>query len=179
MAIHSHLWGILTNVILRQLVIRSAWRFQDSLANKWTRLARRPHTTLIYWVGHLIKDIDDRREESLSLFVFDYANPGDTVARMKLAQVGRQFVPHAGTHPEWAPWCSSDSLFVTWIGINDCTWDLRLQVSSAKASLDDLFATQEALYCAGARNFYLIDVPPAHEFPKGTSSLPAVVVDTG
>ncbi|KAI0657084.1 hypothetical protein C8Q70DRAFT_1046356 [Cubamyces menziesii] len=106
-------------------------------------------------------------EESLSLFVFDYANPGDTVARMKLAQVGRQFVPHAGTHPEWAPWCSSDSLFVTWIGINDCTWDLRLQVSSAKASLDDLFATQEALYCAGARNFYLIDVPPAHEFPKG------------
>ncbi|KAJ8488442.1 hypothetical protein ONZ51_g3584 [Trametes cubensis] len=78
------------------------------------------------WVGHLIKHIDNQREESLSLLVFDYANLGDTVARTKLAQV-----------------------------------------SSAKASLDDRFATQEALYCAGARNFCLIDVPPAHEFPKG------------
>ncbi|KAI0328039.1 hypothetical protein GY45DRAFT_1033733 [Cubamyces sp. BRFM 1775] len=119
------------------------------------------------WVGHLLTAIRTIREQLPPLLVFDYANPGDTVARMKLAQVGRQFTPHAGTHPEWAPWCSSDSLFVTWIGVNDCTWNLRLQVPSAQASLDDLFATQETLYRTGARNFCLIDVPPAHVFPKG------------
>ncbi|KAH9885120.1 hypothetical protein C8Q73DRAFT_660241, partial [Cubamyces lactineus] len=126
------------------------------------------------WVGHLLTDIVTRRKHSMPLLVFDYANPGDTVARMKLAQVGRQFVPHAGAHPEWAPWCSSDSLFVTWIGINDCTWNLRLQVSSAQASLNDLFAAQETLYRTGARNFCLIDVPPAHLFPQGSRTPRAI-----
>ncbi|KAI0355255.1 hypothetical protein OH77DRAFT_1403711 [Trametes cingulata] len=118
------------------------------------------------WVGHFVQEMN-RVRTSRPLLAFDYAIAGDTVARMKLKQVGKEFLPHVGVHPEWAPWTSSDTLFVTWIGINDCTWNLRLSAASAQASLDDLFAAHDKLYQAGARNFCLIDVPAVHTFPKG------------
>ncbi|EJF57987.1 hypothetical protein DICSQDRAFT_91385 [Dichomitus squalens LYAD-421 SS1] len=125
------------------------------------------------WVGYLSQKVNSERNAKRNadpLLVYDYAVPGDTVARMKLWQVGKEFMPTMGQHPEWAPWTSLDSLFVTWIGTNDCTWNLRLQVSSAQASLVDLFKAQTRLYNAGARNFCLIDVPPCHRFPKGSKS---------
>ncbi|KAL1947057.1 hypothetical protein VTO73DRAFT_14018 [Trametes versicolor] len=118
------------------------------------------------WVGHLVRSVNAQRPDK-ALLVYDYAIPGDTVARMKIKQVGKEFLPHVGSHPAWAPWTASDTLFITWIGINDCTWNLRLQAPSAQACLDDLFAAQEKLYQAGARNFCFVDVPPAHTFPKG------------
>ncbi|KAI0628908.1 hypothetical protein C8Q77DRAFT_1076590 [Trametes polyzona] len=119
------------------------------------------------WVGHLVREVNSQRAGQTPLRVFDYAIAGDTVARMKLKQVSKEFLPHLGAHPEWAPWLPSDTLFVTWIGINDCTWNLRLKVSSAQATIDDYFGAQEKLYNAGARNFCFIDVPPVHLFPNG------------
>ncbi|KAI0823771.1 hypothetical protein BC628DRAFT_1420508 [Trametes gibbosa] len=119
------------------------------------------------WVGHLVREINSERREARPLLVYDYAITGDTVARMKLKQVAKEFLPHLGSHPEWENWNAFDTLFVTWIGINDCTWNLRLRVSSAQASMDDLFAAQEKLYQVGARNFCFIDVPPADVFPNG------------
>ncbi|EIW61098.1 uncharacterized protein TRAVEDRAFT_28408 [Trametes versicolor FP-101664 SS1] len=118
------------------------------------------------WVGHLVRSVNAQRPDK-ALLVYDYAIPGDTVARMKIKQVGKEFLPHVGSHPAWAPWTASDTLFLTWIGINDCTWNLHLQAPSAQACLDDLFAAQEKLYQAGARNFCFVDVPPAHTLPKG------------
>ncbi len=120
-----------------------------------------------------MRSVNAQRHDK-ALLVFDYAIPGDTVARMKLKQVGKEFLPHVGSHPAWAPWTACDTLFLTWIGINDCTWNLRLQAPSAQACLNDLFAAQEKLYQAGARNFCFIDVPPAHTFPNGESALAAV-----
>ena len=122
------------------------------------------------WVGHLILNVNEERAAS-PLLVYDYAVSGDTVARMKLWQVGKEFMPTMGQHPEWAPWTSSDSLFVTWIGVNDCTWNLRLQVSSPQASFEDLFKAQRTLYQTGARNFCLIDVPPCYAFPEGMRNM--------
>lgn len=127
------------------------------------------------WVGHLVRSVNAQRHDN-ALLVYDYAITGDTVARVKIKQVGKEFLPHVGSHPAWAPWTGSDTLFLTWIGINDCTWNLRLQASSAQASLDDLFAAQEKLYQSGARNFCFVDVPPVHTFPNGESALAAVSV---
>ena len=123
------------------------------------------------WVGSLAKAVNAQRTPSDALRVLDYAISGDTIARMKLWQVRREFIPQAGTtRPSWAPWTATDALFVTWIGINDCTWSIRLAPTSAQASFDDLFKAQTELYDAGARNFCLIDVPPVHIFPGGTIS---------
>ncbi|KAI0365142.1 hypothetical protein BV20DRAFT_1039069 [Pilatotrama ljubarskyi] len=97
------------------------------------------------WVGHFTREMRIVRT-SHPLLVFYYAIAGDTVARLKLKQVGREFLPQLGIHPEWAPWTSSDTLF---------------------ASLHDLFAAQDKLYKAGARNFCFVDVPAVHTFPKG------------
>ncbi|KAI0737403.1 hypothetical protein C8Q80DRAFT_1243316 [Daedaleopsis nitida] len=121
------------------------------------------------WVGHLVKTVNETRNTS-PLLVYDYAISGDTISRMKLRQVKKEFLPHLAPRPEWAPWASTDTLFVTWIGINDCTWNIRLQPSSTHQSFDDLFKTQEDLYAAGARNFCVIDIPPVHIFPKGAKS---------
>ncbi len=122
------------------------------------------------WVGHFVQTVNAKRIGH-PLLVYDYAVSGDTVARMKLWQVEKEFLPHLAPHPEWAPWTPSDTLFVTWIGINDCTYNIRLQPSAAQRSFDDLFAAQEELYTAGARNFCFVDVPLAHTFPKGESNI--------
>ena len=118
------------------------------------------------WVGHLVQSVNAARPDS-PLLVYDYAVSGDTVARMKLWQAKKEFLPHLASRPEWAPWTPSDTLFVTWIGINDCTYNIRLQPSSITPCFDDFFAVQEAIYAAGGRNLCFIDVPPVHKFPKG------------
>ncbi|KAI0648565.1 hypothetical protein C8Q79DRAFT_905431 [Trametes meyenii] len=118
------------------------------------------------WVGYFTQEVNALREDS-PLLVFDYAVAGDTVSRVKLVQVGRKFLPTIGSKSERTPGTLSETLFVTWIGINDCVWNLRLRISSSQASLDDFFAAQERLYEAGARHFLFIDIPPAHTFPKG------------
>ncbi|KAI0697089.1 hypothetical protein C8T65DRAFT_755657 [Cerioporus squamosus] len=118
------------------------------------------------WVGHFVQTVNATRREN-PLLVYDYAVSGDTVARMKLWQIEKEFLPHLAPHPEWAHWTSSDMLFVTWISIKNCTYNIRLQPSAAQRSFDDLFAAQEELYAAGARNFCVIDVPPAHTFHRG------------
>ena len=118
------------------------------------------------WVGHLVQTVNAERRDT-PLLVYDYSVSGDTISRMKLWQISKEFLPHLAPRPEWAPWTASDTLFVTWIGINDCTWNIRLQPSSIQACFDDLFAAQDKLYEAGARNFCLVDVPPVHTFPGG------------
>ncbi|KAI0669353.1 hypothetical protein C8Q78DRAFT_1080659 [Trametes maxima] len=118
------------------------------------------------WVGYFTQEVNTLREGS-PMLVFDYAVPGDTVSRVKLVQVGRKFLTAVDSQSERTPRTLSETLFVTWIGINDCVWNLRLRISSPQASLDDFFAAQERLYEVGARHFLFIDVPPAHTFPKG------------
>lgn len=118
------------------------------------------------WVGHLVQSINASRT-NFPLLVYDYAVSGDTIARMRLWQYRKEFLPQLGSHPDSAPWTSSNTLFISWIGINDCIWNVRLQASSAQPSFDDLFKTQESLYGIGARNFCFIGIPPLHKFPAG------------
>ncbi|OCB85936.1 hypothetical protein A7U60_g7070 [Sanghuangporus baumii] len=108
------------------------------------------------WVGHLVSF---RRKDGKSLLVYDYAVGGHTINGMK-SQVEKWFLPHAGKRPSWAPWDSKDSLFVTWVGINDCAYSRRHE-----ENMKNLFALEDELYEVGARNFLLIDVPPMHLSP--------------
>jgi len=101
----------------------------------------------------------DRNDRDISkplITVFDYAAGGKTVSGVKY-QIEQQFIPHIEKMPGWT---AEDTLFVTWVGINDlaCT-------SQPSPQLDILFKSQELLYNAGARNFLFIDVPPIDRSP--------------
>lgn len=110
------------------------------------------------WVGHFITKYVSQR-----LLVYDYAQGGHTLKGVR-TQIDREFTPHLATKPEWAPWSEADSLFVTWVGINDCAFTNN---ESAPGLVDTLFELQDSLYAAGARNFLLIDLPPLERSPAG------------
>ncbi|KAI0336551.1 hypothetical protein GY45DRAFT_1315944 [Cubamyces sp. BRFM 1775] len=113
------------------------------------------------WVGYLITEYSPYTK----LLVYDYAVGGHSVQDVR-KQVQVNFLPRVGEKPHWASWSAEDSLFVTWIGINDCA---RLELEDIPSTLDELFEEQELLYQAGARNFLFIDVPPIHRSPVGVA----------
>ncbi|TDL15142.1 hypothetical protein BD410DRAFT_733077 [Rickenella mellea] len=104
------------------------------------------------WVGHIVRDLSPC--SSSPLLAYDYAVGGQDVHGV-VWQVDDLFLPDIGKKPEWARWSEDDTLFITWIGMNDCVY-------VPIASLNRLFRTQENLYQNGARNFLFIDVPPLH-----------------
>ncbi|KZV69485.1 carbohydrate esterase family 16 protein [Peniophora sp. CONT] len=112
------------------------------------------------WVGFIVNTIADERKD---LLVYDYAVGGDRVESLE-RQVGRSGFETIRDKPDWAPWTAADSLFVAWFGINDCAY-INAGRGEEKSSISALFAYQERLYEAGARNFMFIDVPPMHLSP--------------
>ncbi|GLB34892.1 hypothetical protein LshimejAT787_0204570 [Lyophyllum shimeji] len=123
------------------------------------------------WVGHLVTKYfprprfipagveQDAAYLERPLLVYDYAKGGDTVTGVR-RQIQSRFLPSVGQKPDWASWSSDNSLFITWIGINDCAYS-RNHGTNVKM----LFSLEEELYDAGARNFLFIDVPPIHRSP--------------
>ncbi len=131
-------------------------------------------STVIYepnWVGHLLRLVQDQRGHP-PLLVYDYALGGDRVDGVH-RQLHEDFLPHLAIKPDWAPWAPNNTLFMTWVGINDCSWnmDTPSPAASSQESICALFAIQQELYEAGARNFCFIDVPPTYDFPARACSL--------
>jgi len=106
------------------------------------------------------------------LLVHDYAKGGDRVPGVKY-QIRDLFLPGVGKKPAWAAWTECETLFVTWVGINDCAY---LNIESVQDVVDSLLSVQQDLYDAGARNFLFIDLPTIHRTPAVTSNMEAVVV---
>ncbi|KAF8591063.1 carbohydrate esterase family 16 protein [Ramaria rubella] len=108
------------------------------------------------WVGYLAT--------TYSLIAFDYARGGEKTTNLN-HHLENHFLPQLGDKPEYAPWTKENSLFVTWIGINDCAAEM-----DASSAIGNIFHLQERLYESGARNFLLIDMPPIHRTPVGLSN---------
>ncbi|KAF8921222.1 hypothetical protein CPB85DRAFT_1556235 [Mucidula mucida] len=125
------------------------------------------------WVGHLIAQyrpgprykpnvpVEDQDPAYLAhpLLVYNYSFGGSRAVDVINYQLP-SFSKGAGSKPSWAPWTSEDSLFITWVGINDCAHG-----NSCEESMSNLFGAHEKLYEAGARNFVLINVPPIERSP--------------
>ncbi|KAJ6475696.1 hypothetical protein C8R47DRAFT_665450 [Mycena vitilis] len=112
------------------------------------------------WVGHLISNY------ALSkLLVYDYAKGGARVHNVR-NQIEVMFKHHISRKPAWAPWTAEDTLFITWVGINDAAWG-----SDHAHNLEALFEAQKILYNDnGARNFLLVNVPAINRSPvKGNA----------
>ncbi|KAA1471102.1 hypothetical protein DENSPDRAFT_837027 [Dentipellis sp. KUC8613] len=111
------------------------------------------------WVGHLIATYFKDRTDVL---IYDYARGGDRVFDIR-RQAIQQFIPHLGKKPEFCPWTSSDTLFITWVGINDCAYVGTEE--GIQGLIDTLFGFQEQLYESKARNFLFVNVPPIDRSP--------------
>ncbi|KAF8601029.1 hypothetical protein BDV93DRAFT_608395 [Ceratobasidium sp. AG-I] len=106
------------------------------------------------WAGYFTMQYNQSK-----FWTYDYAVYGNTVAGVT-NQVTADFLPNAGTKPSYAPWSATNSLFATFIGINDLNSGANIATT-----LTTLFNLQESLYTAGARNFVFINVPPMNRAP--------------
>ncbi|KAJ7501057.1 hypothetical protein B0H11DRAFT_1713773 [Mycena galericulata] len=116
------------------------------------------------WVGYVLTQHDPHPD----LLVHDYAVGG---ARVPALGQGGAVETQVNDHflagyamvrtAEGLPW-DADSLFVAWVGINDCAY-----AKTHTETLELLFSLEEKLYAAGARIFLFIDVPPIKRTPAG------------
>jgi len=108
------------------------------------------------WVGHLITNYSPSEDQ---LLVYDYAVGGARVQGVR-NQIQVMFMMKIAEKPYWAPWTGADTLFITWVGINDSAWS-----SDPVDNVKMLFEAQESLYGNGARNFLFVNVPPIDRSP--------------
>ncbi|KAJ6551725.1 hypothetical protein B0H19DRAFT_1158709 [Mycena capillaripes] len=106
------------------------------------------------WVGHLITNYAPSQ-----LLVYDYAKGGSRVYNVK-NQIQVMFKLQISQKPAWVPWTAEDTLFITWVGINDAAWG-----SDHGHNLEMLFEAQETLYNSGARNFLFVNIPAINRSP--------------
>jgi len=119
------------------------------------------------WVGHLVKS---RPPETI--VIYDYARGSDFVSSLE-RQIIYQYLPNVARKPSSAQWDSNDTLFTTWIGINDLA--LIDDSDGVYNTLRGLFRYQERLYASGARNFLLFDLPPIHRSPSARDDTDTVL----
>jgi len=82
------------------------------------------------WCGHLLRTFV--KKDKHQPLVYNYAQGGDTVAGVE-SQIARGFLKRVGQRPDWAPWTSETTLFLTWIGAQydaAATYDLYLIIIS-------------------------------------------------
>ncbi|QRW11545.1 carbohydrate esterase family 16 protein [Ceratobasidium sp. AG-Ba] len=108
-------------------------------------------------VGYMTRGLN-----TSSLIAFDYAISGNNVTGYT-NQIQRGFMPAAGRKPASSPWTADNSLFISWIGINDIHAGY-----DATTTINAITRQQQSLYDVGARNFVLINMPPWDRSPMGT-----------
>ncbi|KAJ6538862.1 hypothetical protein DFH09DRAFT_1176448 [Mycena vulgaris] len=120
------------------------------------------------WVGYLLTEHDPHPD----LLVHDYAAGGARVPALGRGaavetQVNKNFLEGYAMDSTAAalPWDAAHSLFVTWVGINDCAY-----AQTHADTLELLFSLEEKLYEAGARVFLFVDVPPIARTPAGVKA---------
>ncbi|KAG8983886.1 hypothetical protein FRB94_002247 [Tulasnella sp. JGI-2019a] len=118
------------------------------------------------WVNHLINIYAEE-----TLLVYDYAEGGHTVRNVAM-QVKDAFLTGAGREDRGNTWKAEDSLFVTWVGINDIAGPIDVD-----KTLETLFELQDEIHKAGARNFLLFNIPPLPRQMKSSSARPSTFLE--
>lgn len=89
-----------------------------------------------------------------------------TVLSLK-EQVQQEYIPIYSDHPSFFDWQANDTLFATFIGINDVGNAYGEANSSLVFSLvfQEYASLMDQLYQTGARNFLFLNVPPVNRAP--------------
>ncbi|KAH7922567.1 hypothetical protein BV22DRAFT_1094380 [Leucogyrophana mollusca] len=126
----------------------------------------------VTWLAHFLKSVNKSRDVDLErLQASNYAVPGSTVEDDMSDQISRffaQFPKKSGpeSNPSLDP---AQTLYVLWLGINDCG---LTDEADLEEIVDKLFddGLDEMYIGSGARNFLLIDVPPIDRSPSALES---------
>ncbi|CAE6486216.1 unnamed protein product [Rhizoctonia solani] len=112
------------------------------------------------WVGYMTNGFNQS-----NLMAYDYAISGNNITGY-VSQVQTEFIPTAGQKPADVPWTADNSIFVSWIGIND----LASATVAIEPTIARIMEQQQNLYTLGARNFIFINVPPWDRAPLGATN---------
>ncbi|KAK2606854.1 hypothetical protein N8I77_005578 [Diaporthe amygdali] len=124
------------------------------------------------WVGMLASQL---KVSNLLAYNFAYGGattdsslvtPYDPSVKSFVDQVG-EFSSSLASHPSYAPWTAANTLVGVWIGVNDVgnTYWLSNVDDVTKAVIARYFEQLQIIYNAGARNFFLLSVPPIQYTP--------------
>ncbi|KAG8697145.1 hypothetical protein FRC09_008040 [Ceratobasidium sp. 395] len=108
------------------------------------------------WVGYMTNGFNVS-----NLLAFDYAIAGNNITGFT-SQIQNEFIPTAGQRPDSSPWTADNSVFVSWIGINDIN-----EGEDTANTINLVMQQQQNLYSLGARNFIIINMPPWDRSPMG------------
>ncbi|CAE7183729.1 unnamed protein product [Rhizoctonia solani] len=111
------------------------------------------------WVGYMTNGFNQS-----NLMALDYAIAGNNITGYT-SQIQTEFLPTAGQKPADVPWTADNSVFISWIGIND----LASATVPIESTIAQIMQQQQNLYTLGARNFVVVNVPPWDRSPLGTS----------
>ncbi|CEL63456.1 hypothetical protein RSOLAG1IB_10779 [Rhizoctonia solani AG-1 IB] len=111
------------------------------------------------WVGYMTNGFNRS-----NLVAYDYAIAGNNITGY-ISQVQTEFLPTAGQKTANTPWTADNSIFISWIGIND----LASPDIAIEPTISQIMQQQQNLYNLGARNFIFVNVPPWDRSPLGTT----------
>ncbi|KAG9118471.1 hypothetical protein FRC07_007009 [Ceratobasidium sp. 392] len=112
------------------------------------------------WVGYMTNGFNVS-----NLLAFDYAIAGNNITGFT-SQIQNEFIPTAGQRPASSAWAADNSVFVSWIGINDLHEDADTAIT-----INSIMQQQQNLYTLGARNFIIVNMPPWDKSPMGAQIL--------
>ncbi|CCO36415.1 hypothetical protein BN14_10549 [Rhizoctonia solani AG-1 IB] len=113
------------------------------------------------WVGYMTNGFNRS-----NLVAYDYAIAGNNITGY-ISQVQTEFLPTAGQKTANTPWTADNSIFISWIGIND----LASPDIAIEPTISQIMQQQQNLYNLGARNFIFVNVPPWDRSPLGASPI--------
>ncbi|CAE6394935.1 unnamed protein product [Rhizoctonia solani] len=94
------------------------------------------------WVGYMTNGFNQS-----NLLAYDYAISGNNITGYT-SQVQTEFLPTAGQKPADIPWTADNSIFISWIGIND----LASATVPIESTIAQIMQQQQDLYTLGTSN---------------------------
>jgi phospholipase/lecithinase/hemolysin len=112
--------------------------------------------------------------------LYDFAISGSSIPDGFSSQILNEYEPQYASQfssnlTSYGSWNANNSIFASWIGINDINWCSALFSSTPSdfstclpPRLDMYFSLMTSLYNTGARNFFFVNLPPLFRAPMVT-----------
>jgi len=111
------------------------------------------------WINYLTS-----KYNSTPVLTYNFGHGGASIPDNYTYQIDDLYQPKYSTNKFWI---GSNSLHLSWIGINDCSdcWFQGVNLTAISYRLSLYSHLLEELYQTGARNLFVVNVPPLQRTP--------------
>jgi phospholipase/lecithinase/hemolysin len=111
------------------------------------------------WINYLTTKYD-----AMPVLTYNFAVGGASIPDNYTYQVNNLYQPKYTTNEFWL---GSNTLHLSWIGINDCSdcWLQGVNLTAISTRLNHYSGLLETFYQTGARNLFIVNVPPLDRSP--------------